>query len=338
MTAPAQQLRRCADLLLAACTDEQRADLAADPLAAVLSWPGLDVRLTTEVRSPGMCNTDGFYNADSTPPQITIAESMSWRRRNFTALHELGHHLASRNPDVAELLWGPDGHRLEEDICDTFAVRVLFPDDLLEGVFAAPAPTAAQVAELFRKSNASRAACCVAAARLLRSEAYVLTTDLDLRVIYAASVHTEYRLARGAVQPERGLVAHAARVGHARAPAHVRFSSGAESPRLSGDAVRDGDYVFAVITAGIPPWGGPWNVTTDRTPIAPEYDCAHCGHAWEAFVPADDRCDRCHMPHCPSCGRCACEPRTLERRWCPSCGLITAAFSSRSARVCRDCE
>lgn len=330
--------RRCADLLLDTCTDKQRAELLHDPLRTVVTWPGLEVLLIDEVRTDGMCNTDGFYNADATSPRITVAQSISRRRQSFTALHELAHHLARRHPDVAELLWKPGGERLEEDVCDSFAVRVLFPDELLEQVFVKPAPTAAQVARLYGESNASRAACCVAASRLLHSESYVVVTDLNLQVAYAASRYTPYRLARGVPQAGDGLLAKALRLGRARGPAHVRFRSGAESPQLSGDAVRDGDYVFAVMTAGVPPWGGPWNVATRRSPVAPEHYCPHCGHTWEAFVPYDDRCELCRSPDCPACGRCSCETHTLTPRMCPVCGLTTAAFSSRSATVCRDCE
>lgn len=328
--------RREADLLVEACTPGQRTALLADPLGAVMAWDGVAAELREEVRTTGQCNTDGLYDPDADPPRIVIAASASWPRRAFTALHELGHHLSLRHPEVADLLWRPGGDRVAEEICDTFAAAVLIPDDVLAGVFSTPGPTAAQVRTLFRTAeHASRAACCVAASRLLRIEGYVVVADLDRVVQYAASVHTPYRLSRGVPQPDHGLLADAAVRGRANGPCHIRFRDGDLSSSLAGDAVRDGGYVFAVMVSGAPPWGGAWDAPTDRWATPAERDCPHCGAVWEGF--ATERCDRCRQPPCPECDRCACASQGRAPQVCSSCGLLTAAFAP-GATVCNDCS
>lgn len=330
----AELWRREAQLLLDACTAERRQALRTDPLEAVDGWGGVRLEFRSEVRNPGLCNTDGFYDADADPPRILVATSASRRRQAFTALHELGHHLSLRHAEVADLLWKPDGDRIGEEICDAFAATVLFPDEVIDAVFDGPAPTARQVATLFHTvEHASRAACCVAAARLLQVEGYVLVANLDGVVQYAASAHTPYRLARGVRQPERGLFADAAARGRARGPCHITYRSGTVSPQMAGDAVRDDQYVFAVMIAGIPPWGGAWDAPGDQRATPAERDCGHCGETWQGWV--EERCGRCSEPHCPACGRCACLPATTERV-CPDCGLFTAAYTP-GATVCNDC-
>lgn len=306
--------------------------MRSDPLGAVLQWEEVEAQLRGEVRNPGLCNTDGLYQPD--PPRILIAASTSPRRQTFTALHELGHHLAFQHEDIADLLWGPDGDRVGEELADAFAAFVLFPDDMIEEVFTQQGPTAQQVADLFTASHASRAACCVAASNLLNVEGYVLVTDLDAAVQYAASAHMPYRLRRGVHQPDGGLITKAAALGHARGTFHVQYPAGSLSPPMAADAVRDDYYVFVVAVQGRPPWGAAWDTPGDARPIAPERHCLHCGAVWEGW--AGEACDKCGQPPCLECSRCACVSDIPERR-CPDCGLTTAAFVPGAA-VCNDCS
>ncbi|MFF2601302.1 ImmA/IrrE family metallo-endopeptidase [Streptomyces californicus] len=87
--------------------------LAQDALAEMQTWPELTVRRVAEAQTGPRCSVAGAY-APGPPPQIVVADSTSPARQDFTALHELSHHLQqnsfalmdafARQPDRGVLL------------------------------------------------------------------------------------------------------------------------------------------------------------------------------------------------------------------------------------------
>ena len=136
--------------------------LRVDALTELGSWPDVRVDLVPEVSGAGGCSVTGSYHDEMHPPVLCVAQSASVRRRQFTVLHEFGHHLQNTDIGLAEQLLQRND-RFEEDVCDLFAARVLLPDSLVAGCFDERTPTAGDVVRLYQASSASRAACVVRA-------------------------------------------------------------------------------------------------------------------------------------------------------------------------------
>lgn len=299
-------------------------ELRDEPFDTVRRWPGVSTvvyDLGSRVTKRSRCSVYGYYLENRRPPEIGIARAASHRRMNFTALHELGHHLQPDHPEVALALIELDNewHGLEDRICDAFAAEILLPDELVAQVLADSrlGPTASQVAELFERSQASRAACCVRAAQHLHVDGWVIVADRDGRVLFAAAANHEYRLAPGTPQPETSLITMAGRTGTVQGLSPVTYPSGKTSPHFNTAAVADGDYVFAVMSLGATPWTpAPVPARYRRAGGAPTI-CVNpgCGHDWVSF---DAPCAKCGERTCPRCDRCGCVP-AVERRLCTGC-------------------
>ena len=317
--------------------------LSEDPIANIpVLVPGVTVHLQDDAIS-GWCDVEGLYEEKTR--SITVQRALSPRRTKFTTLHELGHDQARRDVDVARRLAraGDDaGRRLEEKIADAFAAEILIPTEVVDEVFGPGAPTARAVVELFQhdRTGGSREACCVRAAQRFGHNGYVVLAAGD-QIRFCAAVGTAYRVRRGSQQRQDHLIVKAAERRYAVSD-HVRLRhpSGSETPEFSGQAVADGDYVFAVLTdATSPPWGG-WNPPrdrTDRAAVAPELDCPDCDTATEAWT----RCE-VQPSHrvCGECGCCECKKpkgKIAEKR-CMNCFTTKRVdlFDDGSS-VCRDC-
>jgi hypothetical protein len=102
--------------------------LRADPLSELSQWPGLSVAIVDETPGAEECSVAGSYQ--SSPPTLVVAASRSPGRRNFTVLHELGHHLQQTDIDLGNRLFQcGDPDQLEEQSCDAFAAQILLPDN-----------------------------------------------------------------------------------------------------------------------------------------------------------------------------------------------------------------
>lgn len=315
-------LRKQADALLEdLATEPELLDrLHSDPVSALGDWPGLALEWEGRYRGDSVCSVDGWYSrVDQT---VHLVRGGNAERLNFTACHELGHHLQRQHPQVAAALaqyheQDPQ-RRLEDRICDTFASRVLIPDDAMLEVDRL-GPTAADVIAMYEHTQASRAACVVRAADLLRHEGWVILASSDGEILFAAAAHHEFRLRPGTSQPTDSLITKAGAVGSAQGLGSVTYPSGKASPQFNTDAQSHDGYVFAVMSVGATPWSPGPVADRDRWARPSEFECASasCG---ATFTQYERSCQTCEQPICPDCNRCRCSTLATSRL-CHTCFL-----------------
>ncbi|WP_374070169.1 ImmA/IrrE family metallo-endopeptidase [Rathayibacter sp. SD072] len=282
------------------------------------------------------CSVAGGYRWD--PPTLLVTESMSTRRQQFTALHELGHHLQKTDLSLGTTVVAhPRPEEFEDACCDAFAARILLPDDLV-ALHAPSGPTAVGAAGLFDSSNASRAAICVRLAGALQSPGVVAVLDSTGTVSFAAAQGGIFPPARGSDQRENPLVRSALAANDpARAlmlnDAQIWYQSGHSSIRLYGQAAWSGDRLFLVQVEYGASWlqySPPRDGTAERARNWRE-QCEHCGVRFTTSF----RCPRCRQPRCPA-GHCSCTTRAL--RTCRECFLEkTSALFPAGSATCSDC-
>jgi len=305
--------------------------LAADPVGTIESTFDLIVEVRDEiVDSPS--TVAGHYFPDQR--RIVVARALSRARTRFTALHELGHHLIKLHEALALELRGPPRQQaLEEAVCDSFAGRILIPDELVEKVIPGTGPTASDVVELWRAAGtASRAASAVRAAEKLGAPGHVMVATRDSVVQFTATRGIDYVVAPGSLQHD-GVVRRAGRIGHAQGDDHVTYRSGTASEEFHVDAVLSDDYVFAVFTKGPASWVRLHVLEEDRS--GPEEAvCPDCDHAFEFW----SKHVACKEPVCPACGRCGCHRRRIAQdNVCSKCFKIVAVHLLVSG-VCDECR
>ncbi|WP_285490631.1 ImmA/IrrE family metallo-endopeptidase [Amycolatopsis taiwanensis] len=316
--------------------------LRESPLNELGKWPDVVVELVSERDGGSWCSVAGSYRDDTEPPTLVVGASRSYRRRGFTGLHELGHHLQQTDPGLGQRLFAyQDSEAFEDAACDAFAARVLLPDDRARGVIDGRGPTAPGVVDLFRSSQASREACCVRAAEYLTGAGVVTLLDATGTVIFAAP--------RGMVPPARGsdqsatpLITAALRASATveRDNTFVTFRNGATSDTLYGQAAWcDQDYLVAVLVSDNAAWR-PFALPrpdTARSRFGSWWTCETetCSEIFQITEPA---CTRCGIPRCPS-GHCGCtSARAQKDRLCDTCFLKwpPSRFDG-SSPTCRTC-
>ncbi|PWJ02322.1 DUF955 domain-containing protein [Streptomyces sp. NWU49] len=310
--------------------------LAQGALAELRTWPELTVLEVDENLTEQGCSVAGAYDFGP-PPHLSVATSASRARRDFTALHELGHHLQKNSFALMEpFSREPDGGLLLEDAaCDAFAAEILLPAPLVHQHLDTKGPTASAITQLWRASNASRMAVCVRAAQHLPAPGHVLLLDTTGTLAFAAS-HGERPLRRGSFQGDIAVIDRALiGSGHARGLTQVRYRDGILGRELHTDTALMDGYLVAVLVTDSAPWRAFTPPTPDTGPQSRDYICANCGEEYRSFAPA---CRRCRIPPCPDCGRCACPPRVPERL-CPGCFTLhpPSMFSAGSDR-CLECN
>ncbi|PWG59084.1 PD-(D/E)XK nuclease family protein [Bifidobacterium catulorum] len=106
-----------------------------------------------------------------------LGDARGIRRRNFTLLHEIGHHLQQTDKDLIFTcsITNDAAKSFEEDACDRFASLMLVPDDLVEQFGPKPGEPveARHAAMLFANSQASREVVALRVARMLGDDDYV---------------------------------------------------------------------------------------------------------------------------------------------------------------------
>jgi hypothetical protein len=218
----------------------ERETLARDTLGVIRSCFGIPVAERPEYRREGVCAVDGAYFPG--PPRIVIALAESPRRRAFTALHELAHHLVRHD-------WGLFGlapnRILEEEVCDRFAAEILLPTELSKRLLSRPIPTATEFAALYEQSYASRAVCARRVAAGLPRTGHAVVT-LGTMTTYCASARTPFRSAFGLEQGEDSIFGVAVLDGTAGGLARLWYQEGVVSPVFQADAIFREDHVFAV--------------------------------------------------------------------------------------------
>lgn len=317
-------------------------DLASDPFTAVEVLFDITVVSRRPARAGSGCAIDGTY-APGQPPRIEVADDVTPARQRFTVLHELGHHLIECDAHLNDLDRDiSDEERRDEEICNEVAASILIPDALVNESLPPGKFSAEDVATLHtRAGQASRAACCVAAARRLRSSGCVILGSRDGTADFVAHhPGTPWRIARGTPQGEDSMLVRAGRSidGRARGVTQVRFASGGSSGNVHGDAfvAADGWIYEVVVVDSHSPWETGLSFGISDTGAEPEQiECPRCGgvsYVWKA------PCRRCGDRECPRCRRCSCESGTPLQR-CSSCDLMKPSNQFAGGRsTCVDCE
>ena len=304
--------------------------LADDPIATIESLFDLTVDLSDDIPDKPSSVPGHYYPRKA---RIVIERALSDGRTRFTALHELAHHLIRQHDALSlELKGPPPKSALEEAICDSFAGRVLIPDELVDQVIPETGPTASDVVALWQAGTASRSAAAVRAAEHLGASGHVMIASTDGVAQFTATRGIEYVVAPGA-QQHNGVVRRAGKFGRGQGTDHVTYRTGNASEEFHVDAVREGDYVFAVFTTGHASWER-LHILQDRGFTPDEVVCPHCHHSFEAWRKHAD----CWEPECPSCGRCGCHRRqATEESVCSRCFCLVAAHLIVEG-VCDDCR
>ena len=314
-------------------------ELRSNALRVLQDWDDIQIELVGDdpLNTQGSrCSVAGSYRHDFDPPKIQVARSASPGRRQFTALHELGHHLQRTDEDLGEAVIGADDYeRFEDAACDAFASQILIPDDLVTGIVDSRGPTASDVVALFQQSSASRAACCVRAAAALTGLGTVVLFDGDGVVSFAARKGV-IPPARGSDQSQTPLVRKALAEPQRRAAFQMQttftYRNGSQSSSYFAQAAWCSGYLVAVYADTNPAWQA--LALPPQTPArswAHSWTCELCGELFEV----DQTCHNCKKPLCPH-GHCDCTNK-LEQ-------LCTVCFISKhrsqfapGAQICEEC-
>lgn len=287
------------------------------------------------------CSVAGGYR--HTPPTLVVTESMSWRRQQFTLLHELGHHLQRTTVSLGKtVLRQQDRAGFEDAACDTFAASILLPDDMVdEASIPFGGPSARTAVDLFESSNASRAAISVRMSGRLRGAGAVAVVNEAGVVTFAAARGSIFAPARLSDQSENPLIRAAledrdpTRV-WSRDDARIWYSSGHSSNELYGQAAWAGDRLFVVMVEESAPWRS-YSPPREKTSLQRKSRWATCNTCAKSFE-VHRLCLKCSKPKCPS-DHCGCTAQTLFEKMCDSCTFVkhTSQFTEGSA-VCKECE
>ncbi|GAA2392049.1 ImmA/IrrE family metallo-endopeptidase [Dactylosporangium salmoneum] len=307
-------------------------DLAVDPVTVIPTVDNIIIDWVEPAALGDGCSVAALYSGTETPPRISVLRDASQGRRNFSLLHEFGHHLCAQVAEVSAALWKlPDGDEgpFEEDLVDEFAAAILLPADIVNQTFA-QGVTAAAVLQLWRHTTASREACCVAAARHLSAPGYVMLVEPGGRSQFAARQGDVLPIARDSRQSGTRLRA-AVRAGIARGVDRPTYASGVAGQQMYLDARTTGGYTFAVWVTDSPAWQT-LLAPLDAGPVGHDGHCSDCGKDFQTWKKP---CSTCGEPFCPDCGACDCAPggrRPVANRICTSCfqSLPLAAFDGGS--------
>lgn len=317
-------------------------ELRADPIETLAGFEEITFTLVASTGGRGQdCSVLGSYDAGTST--LTVTRTSNTPQMWFSALHELGHHVLAGDLDWAEAVDGVhdrrDRHRLEEQVCEAFAAEILLGVDRVVAAIGDVVPTAADLRALHLATGASRSACAVRVAQLLRADGLVIITNAaDNAVFFTAPSGDVFRPRRGTIQPAQSVPARAARAGSCRdRDARVTYSNGRTQGGFSADAVRDGDYVYSVFTTGRPGWATGAHVPSRPQWDPSEIDCP-CGSTYESG--RGDPCTLCgKFATCPDCGQCPCRTPQVAERTCMSCFLLRhpSQFEPGSD-TCNDCR
>ena len=331
-----------AELMLGVLTRDQpgKVDrLRADALNELAASDEVQIQLVPDTQTEDGCSVAGGYTYATTPPTLTVAQSASRRRQQFTVLHELGHHLQKNDPDLAAGVRAQpaDIADFEDAACDAFAGRILIPDTVLAALPAGRSPTAADVVRIFDMTQASRAACCVRVGERLGTHGVVAVLDNIGTVTFGIGKGDVYPPARGSSQAATLLVRTALGRGVDVQvdDTHFVYRNGSRSEQLYGDAAWSGDFLIVVAVRDLAGWKRFALPRNEPRRFVPQQ--AWCDVCMDEFTPnRDDTCTRCQQPRCPT-GHCACT--SAKERPCDRCFLLkhAAQFPSATATTCNEC-
>lgn len=311
----AQQL---ADRLRVRLGDDILEWLGADPIRSIQSDLKLEVMFRQEARTRDGCGVDGSHVPGTS--KIVVARSASVRRRNFTALHEAAHYLCFNDSTVCDEVDLHPDENLEETVANLFAADVLIPLSVRADIFGERGCDAAAVLELYRRTQASRSACCAAAIRYLPANGYIVLADAAGEVFFAAGPPHQYPISPGSRQPDTSVIVRAAQNGHGRGVDRLAYRTGNKTPEHNIDAVRDEEdphWIYAVAVAGQADW--PSSAMLDPHPAARNsVVCPNCDLEIQTW---GTPCERCGDYRCPRCKQCGCPTRPASTQ-CPRCFML----------------
>ncbi len=331
----------CARRALAGLTDQQRRDVAADPIDALRAL-GLEVRavehLANQRADGGACDGVSFLDDGV----VLYAASSRSRRENFTLAHELGHWLVHRDSAILDWLADqPSPMAQLETICDRVAQQLLLPAEHVAATVGAGPVRAEHLLELYAGTNASRPVCAIGLAARLRGLGAVVIINTTTWDVESASIHPD---------PDRGWPEVFPWRGQPTPPGHPfrTLRPGAALTRRSRwtapwgseqtyyiDALRDDRRVYAVL-ADTDLWHAetlhldPPRDYLDR----PRGEVTCCGRT---HTVSGYRCSTCDRHYCPVCKQCVCDRRAARAVTCTKC-FLTREPHLVSGGVCVECR
>jgi hypothetical protein len=295
--------------------------LFKNALVEMDQWDELDVQLVPDADASGTCSVAGAYTFANPRAHIRVARSGSQRRRQFTALHELGHHLQQTDISLGQRVVDVRDPEFEDASCDMFASRILLPDDLVNTYIVPRGPTAQSIVDLYEKSEgASRAACAVRAVERMTGFGAAVVCDAA-GIVTFATAKGMFPPARGSDQSSTPLINAALRrpgVVTNNDATFVLWRNGSRSDQLYGQAAWCDGFIVAVLAETGAAWR-PFAPPRPGTGQSSQFfysTCDLCGDQFEVS-PATDRCAKCSTPYCGS-GHCRCSlatERTCEVCW-----------------------
>ena len=324
--------RRLVDQL----SDDVRAAVRADPHGAARERFGLLVEPSmafSERGEGGWC--DG---ASITKAGVILYRPTAGRRENYTVAHELAHHLIDDDDECPSWLADQDDPgRLQEEICDLIAARLLLPDELVTDALAGARPSPEAVARLYDTSAVSRTACAIAIANRLSCDGFVLLAEPGSGVVFAGARARDTRPYAWRGNP----IPAAHPLGRDEPPVKAK----AWWPKPSGErrtfymttGYVDG-YLCAVF-AEDDLWGVEklhFNEPAEKDRGNDQVIACPCGYRGPTRM---HPCPTCGVPECPKCRECECDRR--KRR--EATAMCTRCFSTVRVHLvvdglCDDCR
>lgn len=315
-----------------------------DPLGWLTEWAEVEV---FDLERPGIesdqrCDVDGLYRGEDTPPRIGIAFSDTQQRMNFTALHELGHHIQMTDDDLVNaLIDRPDGgNALEEAACDSFAAAILIPEAIASTVLGAGTPSAESVTKLWTTlGTASRSAVAIRALRQIDGDGHVVVLNANGGITFSTST-SAFRPVRRSDQTRTPIWSAIEQHPRSTVTARGQF---AYNSVLSGEtyymqAAPAGNGFIVVAATERVPWRALSVAYREYAPYGRSYICPHLACAAEFRAGPNELREVCNHPTCPTCGRCECSVAAQSEFQCTECLLLKGASqASAKAGVCTDC-
>lgn len=314
------------------------------PIEWLKRWPEVELFDLEEAHtaSDGRCEVHGLYRGEEKPPRIGVAFSSTTQRMNFTALHELGHHIQLTDEDLLETLLDREdgGKALEEEACDAFAASILIPEAVASSTLEEGTPSADSVARLWRTlGTVSRSAVAIRARRQILSDGHVIVLNGNGQITFATSTTR--------IKPGRRSDQTSTAIWRAIADGRQGTTVSARGPFayngvLAGDtyymqaAPVGGGYIIVAATERVP-----WTMSVaqrDWVAYGRSYVCVHLGCSAEFRAGPKELCTSCESPRCPSCERCGCTVAAVAEFQCSECFLLKGGVQeSTTAGVCMDC-
>lgn len=304
--------------------DVSRSELEEDLVGALASSDDIIFEWTASVS--GTCELLGTYSPF--PPRIRVSRRLGVGRANFTAAHEIGHHLQEHDEEwglgvLAELRRKHAfiAQDVEERVSNQVAVRLLMPDALVASEWRGEL-TPEFVRALTRDGRVSREAASMRAVAHAAPEAAVVVIVRPDGQVTSAVAADASKLApppRGTLQPDFAKLVEL-EPGRHRAAEGFIYSSGVSRADLSFEWAWDHNGTHLIVVAqpeyrfGDANWGGD------------ELEClsASCGSSFSRSDAA--LCSTCRQPICPDCSACACEKR--EGKLCENCFTVMSIAES----------